>query len=262
MRKPSAARRATAPPMRPSPTMPSVLPCTSTPKHASPMLCGPVAGFHPLRQFDDAPRACEDQREHRIRGGLGQHVRRVREHDAAAREIGDVEVVEADRHRRENLQAGCAFEHVGRDFYACADRGHRRFLVRPRRRRGRAGRRSGPRRVRSGTPARRRAAACRRRFSFFLRMGSFRFARWIGRWWVGGWGWGWGWGLLFTPFDALGLLWNLFSFWFICSAPVRGGTHFLCCCKESKQRKQLPNANPCHAPPDRSLGVVQPGECR
>ena len=69
-------------------------------------------------------------------------------------------------------------------------------------------------------------------------------------------------GLLFTPFDALGLLWNLFCFWFICSAPVRGGTHFLCCCKESKQRKQLPNANPCHAPLDRSLGVVQPGECR
>ena len=53
------------------------------------------------------------------------------------------------------------------------------------------------------------------------------------------------WGCCFTPFDALGLLWNLFCFWFICSAPVRGGTHFLCCCKESKQRKQLPNANPC-----------------
>ena len=32
---------------------------------------------------------------------------------------------------------------------------------------------------------------------------------------------------------------------FICSAPVRGGTHFLCCCKESKQRKQLSTANPC-----------------
>ena len=55
------------------------------------------------------------------------------------------------------------------------------------------------------------------------------------------------------------LLWNLYSLWFICSAPVRGGTHFLCCCKESKQRKQLPTANPCHAPPGRSLGVVQPG---
>ena len=69
-------------------------------------------------------------------------------------------------------------------------------------------------------------------------------------------------GGVFTPFDVLALLWNLFSLWFICSAPVRGGTHFLCCCKESKQRKQLSNANPCHAPPDRSLGVVQPGECR
>ncbi len=47
-----------------------------------------------------------------------------------------------------------------------------------------------------------------------------------------------------TPFDALRLLWNLFSSWSICSAPVRGGTHFLCCCKESKQRKQLSNASP------------------
>ena len=45
MRKPSAARRATAPPMRPSPTMPSVLPCTSTPKHASPMLAFQLPAF-------------------------------------------------------------------------------------------------------------------------------------------------------------------------------------------------------------------------
>ena len=50
---------------------------------------------------------------------------------------------------------------------------------------------------------------------------------------------------VFTPFDALWLLWNLVWFWFISSAPVRGGTHFLCCCKESKQRKQLPTANAC-----------------
>ena len=51
-------------------------------------------------------------------------------------------------------------------------------------------------------------------------------------------------GVLFTPFDALGLLLNLHSCRFIGSAPVRGGTHFLCCCKESKQRKQLSNASP------------------
>ena len=42
-----------------------------------------------------------------------------------------------------------------------------------------------------------------------------------------------------TPFDVSGLLWNLFSHRSISSAPVRGGTYFLCCCKESKQRKQL-----------------------
>jgi hypothetical protein len=33
--------------------------------------------------------------------------------------------------------------------------------------------------------------------------------------------------------------WIPFSFWFISTAPVRGGSHFLCCCKESNQRKQL-----------------------
>ena len=47
-----------------------------------------------------------------------------------------------------------------------------------------------------------------------------------------------------TPFDVVALPWNLFSYRFICSAPVRGGTHFLCCCKESKQRKQLSTASP------------------
>ena len=76
---------------------------------------------------------------------------------------------------------------------------------------------------------------------------------------AGAWGWG---GFVFTPFDALVLLWNLYCFWFISSAPVRGGTHFLCCCKESKQRKQLSTANACHAPLARYVGVVQPGECR
>src|SRR6478735_9689062 len=30
-----------------------------------------------------------------------------------------------------------------------------------------------------------------------------------------------------------------FCLWFISVAPMRGGSHFLCCCKESNQRKQL-----------------------
>jgi hypothetical protein len=33
--------------------------------------------------------------------------------------------------------------------------------------------------------------------------------------------------------------WIPYSFWFISVAPMRGGSHFLCCCKESNQRKQL-----------------------
>ena len=53
-------------------------------------------------------------------------------------------------------------------------------------------------------------------------------------------------GCFFQPFDFCVLLWNLLSSRSICSAPVRGGTHFLCCCKESKQRKQLPTANANH----------------
>ena len=33
--------------------------------------------------------------------------------------------------------------------------------------------------------------------------------------------------------------WIPYSCWSIGTAPVRGGSHFLCCCKESNQRKQL-----------------------
>ena len=62
MPKPSAARRATAPPMRPSPTMPSVLPCTSTPKRR-PRRCSPFAAPCRCVQFRDPARGGEDQRE-------------------------------------------------------------------------------------------------------------------------------------------------------------------------------------------------------
>ena len=41
---------------------------------------------------------------------------------------------------------------------------------------------------------------------------------------------------------CLALAWNLFSCRFISVAPPRGGGHFLCCCKESNQRKQLSRA--------------------
>ena len=34
--------------------------------------------------------------------------------------------------------------------------------------------------------------------------------------------------VFFEPFDALALLWNLFSCRSISFAPVRGGSHFLC----------------------------------
>jgi len=44
---------------------------------------------------------------------------------------------------------------------------------------------------------------------------------------------------LAEPLDAPAPSWNLIWYWFISFAPVRGGSHFLCCCKESNQRKQL-----------------------
>ena len=68
-------------------------------------------------------------------------------------------------------------------------------------------------------------------------------------------------GCFFTPFDALGLLWNLLSFRSISSAPVRGGTHFLCCCKESKQRKQLPTAS-ANNPSLALMGLALESKCR
>ena len=75
----------------------------------------------------------------------------------------------------------------------------------------------------------------------------------LGAWGDGRWRLGWGWGGVggvgvgvggFTPFDALGLLWNLFCFGLF-ALPLSGaGLHFLCCCKERKQRKQLLDASP------------------
>src|SRR6478752_3965305 len=46
-------------------------------------------------------------------------------------------------------------------------------------------------------------------------------------------------GCWLTLFEARLHSWNSISYRSIGSAPVRGGTYFLCCCKESKQRKQL-----------------------
>ena len=48
-------------------------------------------------------------------------------------------------------------------------------------------------------------------------------------------------------FACLGFYEILLSCRSISIAPVRGGTHFLCCCKESKQRKQLPIRPRSHA---------------
>jgi hypothetical protein len=59
-----------------------------------------LTGLHPIGQFDDPASGRENQREHGVGGRFGQHIRRMREHDAALREIGDIEGVETDRDGR------------------------------------------------------------------------------------------------------------------------------------------------------------------
>ena len=48
---------------------------------------------------------------------------------------------------------------------------------------------------------------------------------------------------------------SAFCFWFISVAPVRGGTHFLCRRKESKQRKRAHAASSCCFPRARNVPI-------
>ena len=76
------ARRATACPMRPKPTTPSVAPCTSRPRY----WLMPQPGQRPARRSASAvgrePGRGEDQQEGEVGRGLVEHARRVAHRDA------------------------------------------------------------------------------------------------------------------------------------------------------------------------------------
>ena len=91
------ARRATAWPIRPNPTIPIVAPWTSGPSSSS----GPQVFQRPSRTYrspsGSAAGRGHQQRPGEVGGRLGQDARRVADRDAAPRAGGDVDVVEADR---------------------------------------------------------------------------------------------------------------------------------------------------------------------
>ena len=95
----AGARAATAWPIRPNPTMPSCLPRRSEPsmKSSANPFHSPAA--HQPVALDDPAHDAEDQRPRQVGGGLGEHVRRVGDDDAALARGGDVDVVVADGDR-------------------------------------------------------------------------------------------------------------------------------------------------------------------
>ena len=112
------ARSATSLPMRPRPTMPSVLSASSTPSHLlrSQRPCGErgvglrhVAGLR------------EQQRHGVLGGGDDVALRRVDDHHAAAGGGVDVDVVEADAGPADDHQVAAGLEHLGGDLRGGAD---------------------------------------------------------------------------------------------------------------------------------------------
>ena len=67
----------------------------------------PPAAAQVALRLAQPPRRGQDQRERQIGSRLGQHVRRVRDGDVQAVGGRQVDVVEADGHRRQPAQAGC-----------------------------------------------------------------------------------------------------------------------------------------------------------
>ena len=80
-----AARAATARPMRPKPTSPSVAPCTSRPRYCVDAPARPRAGAQVALGVGREPRRREDQQEREVGGRLVEHTRRVAHDDAVRR---------------------------------------------------------------------------------------------------------------------------------------------------------------------------------
>ena len=99
-----AARRATACPMRPKPTMPSVAPWTSRPSSSTGPQVRHSPGADRAIALDDAACGREQQRPGEVRGGLGEHARRVADRDASPCAGRHVDVVVADAEVRDDPQ--------------------------------------------------------------------------------------------------------------------------------------------------------------
>ena len=116
MPKPWWARCATARAMRPMPTRPSVLPVTWVPS----MWVGRQPVHWPPAQvalaFAGAARDHQEERHREVGRGVGQHVGRVGDRDAAGLGRLDVDVVEAHAEVRHELGAArLRRQHIGRD---------------------------------------------------------------------------------------------------------------------------------------------------
>ena len=104
-RMPSAsASRPTSRPIRPKPTRPSVFPARPVAEHGRRLPRPRLARAHEPVALGDAPDEREQERERELGGRRREHVRRVRDDDAALRRRREVDVVVADRVLRHDAQ--------------------------------------------------------------------------------------------------------------------------------------------------------------
>ncbi len=92
-----SARLATARPIRPSPMIPSVAPCTSSPRYLAGSHVTQSPSLGGVDRLGQPARRGQQQRERQVRGRVGEHIRRVADRDASPRGRGEVDVVVADR---------------------------------------------------------------------------------------------------------------------------------------------------------------------
>ena len=111
----AGARAATARPIRPRPMMPSCLPPSSMPSMKSSAQPFHAAAPNQPLAFPDASRDRQDERPRELGGRLREHVRRVRDDDAARACGGNIDVVVADGDVRHDFEIGRRVEHVGVD---------------------------------------------------------------------------------------------------------------------------------------------------
>ena len=111
------ARAAISPPMRPSPTMPSVRPRSSVPSERA-AIPAPVA--HRREGVGQMAHERDERSEKQLGDGDGVAGRRVDDGDAEGGGLGDVDVVGADAGAADDLEAARAAEQLGGDLRGAA----------------------------------------------------------------------------------------------------------------------------------------------